>query len=645
MKVKLVEKLNLIDYSRKLFEALDLKNLSSEGRKAIDSGDIKQINKILDTEIFALDTNGDPTLNDKYYPYLSAIQNSIQQYSSLDINRNPFIALLDAVKDLSKIDANLAFSISESLGRNSISVRFILRDLANKDGLDDLLVQDQSYIIALLSTLSSKNKAREYTNKEGEFPTLNNILNGNKFKSLDEIKKAMDEFVTDEEDQSITLKELLDDILKWENTKRRDLWIKLINTDNKVKTYPEDKKQALIRFFQELYAKDVESKKRRDKIYLGTKVSADWDLTHEDDAHNIITAILKYKKKYLESDSEDDGIDSSLNKFLQDKGITDLEDQIEFIKKAINDSNEINDTDKQNVELSLNKLLTADNKNLLDQLLNTVNVWDEKELPTAVNNFIKKAANQNYLYTTISDALISIGKQPEQGKNVLAQYISNDQALSAALENVWKNSALQKSLLNARITKTKTGFNWAQAIREFLEDIAERDYDLSLRSFLNNTYNTLQLKDQLNKIFDIIKSSNQYNKNDLNWLKVRLSELLDIKNNNLAQQLLDLEIIDEKQIPLIIGNFISKNMPDFGYTTIREALRLSGINTPETEGHKFLASSAFKKQLGERSKFLTRFEEIWNSKTLKNALLNSRIEFQNGKFNWLKAINNFMDRI
>ena len=106
---------------------------------------------------------------------------------------------------------------------------------------------------------------------------------------------------------------------------------------------------------------------------------------------------------------------------------------------------------------------------------------------------------------------------------------------------------------------------------------------------------------------------------------------------------MQLQILDPENITKDIIQFINDNLANFGRTTIADALRYEGYNTPELEGQRFLQSNAFKKQLGERSKFLDKFDTIWKDPQEKAALLNASIEFKNGKFNWLQALNTFMN--
>ena len=90
--------------------------------------------------------------------------------------------------------------------------------------------------------------------------------------------------------------------------------------------------------------------------------------------------------------------------------------------------------------------------------------------------FLETAIKQNYLYTTIQEALAINGKQPAEGYSILGHYLTNMKSDAKSgyitkFEKVWKDENLQKQLLNAKIIRSGKGFNWLKAVVDFLNNI------------------------------------------------------------------------------------------------------------------------------------------------------------------------------
>lgn len=628
MKFKLVEKLRIIDYSnKKLTESLDINMLSDEDLKTLESSsDNGKIYNNITLKILA-----DPN-NAKYKDYTYSLQDSILTYRSLDATQNPFIAMLNAgdrgdILELSDDEFKRVLDLIES---EKLPIKFIENNFS-RNGIADLLKKDPKWTIRIFKLLSNVN--HDYKNAQGKKAIIQDFLDGDNFKSLDEMKKIADTFSKEDRADLISVKDWFKDVARID--KDIDIYNKSLDII-KASDLSEDDKSDLTTFIKNLFSTDEDWKKTRSYILAYTQVN---QYTKPTEILNVLQSMYSYYKDRYGVESS---VDITLRNYLENElNLYNLNDQLEKIKEIILNDPSISDRDKSNIDIIIKKLGNKKNSKLLSSLLK-INIPDESKIGIYINKEIQKLVDADYLETTIGDALTVIGIQPQEGLKYLHSQVSDNPEYANLLNSLWKDLQTRQLILNKPITKNGKNFSWKEAIIDFLENVKDRGADLSLNALLLEN-NKIDANDQIDQIISWIKNENKLSKSSLNSVTYRLHQLLDKEQNATFKKLLKLQILDKENITKDITNFISENIVYFGKTTIQDALRSIGYNTPEVDGQRFLQSSVFKKQIGERNKFLSKFKLIWTNPQEKRALLNTQIEFKDGKFNWLKAITNFMN--
>lgn len=628
MKFKLVENLRIIDYSnKKLTESLDINMLSDEDLKTLESSsDNGKIYNNITLKILA-----DPN-NAKYKDYTYSLQDSILKYRSLDATENPFIAMLNAgdqgdILELSDDEFKKVLDLIES---EKLPIKFIENNFS-RNGIADLLKKDPKWTIRIFKLLSNAN--HDYKNAQGKKAIIQDFLDGDNFKSLDEMKKIADTFSKEDRADLISVKDWFKDVARID--KDIDIYNKSLDII-KDSDLSEDDKSDLTTFIKNLFSTDEDWKKTRSYILAYTQVN---QYTKPTEILNVLQSMYSYYKDRYGVESS---VDITLRNYLENElNLYNLNDQLEKIKEIILNDPSISDRDKSNIDIIIKKLGNKQNSKLLSSLLK-INIPDESKIGIYINKEIQKLVDADYLETTIGDALTVIGIQPQEGLKYLHSQVSDNPEYANLLNSLWKDLQTRQLILNKPITKNGKNFSWKEAIIDFLENVKDRGADLSLNALLLEN-NKIDANDQIDQIISWIKNENKLSKSSLNSVTYRLHQLLDKEQNATFKKLLKLQILDKENITKDITNFISENIVYFGKTTIQDALRSIGYNTPEVDGQRFLQSSVFKKQIGERNKFLSKFKLIWTNPQEKRALLNTQIEFKDGKFNWLKAITNFMN--
>ena len=626
MKFKLVEKLNIIDYSRKLTEALDTSMLSDEDFEVIESSDKEEIYKVV------LKILNDPN-NIKYEKYSDSLQHSILKYKSFDPKSNPFVAMIDAADsggDILDLSDSEMYDVIDIIENEKLPTAFIINNFS-RNGIAELLKKDPKWVIRIFKILSDKNHG--YMDGKNKVTIKNFLKNANEFETLEEMKKLADKFSKEDREDLISVKDWFKEVAQLD--KDADIYKNLL-TAIENSNLEADKKSNLNIFIKNLFSNDPEWKRIRSYVLNYTEIN---QYTKPQDIEQVLSSMYNY---YSERYDSDFSVDISLKNYLENTlKIQDLAEQLQKIKELIINDSSISEKDKQNIDIIIKKLGKKENSKLLKTLL-AINIPDESKAATYINKEIQKLVESDYLETTIEDALLAIGVQPEEGLRQLHDQVRDNPEYANLLNSLWQNTQMRRVILSKPINKIGKDFSWKESVIDFLENVIDRGQNLSLGKLLIDI-GKIQPSEQIDQIIDWVKRENDLSTSSLNSVNYKLHQLLDKQQNATFKKLMQLQILDPENITKDIIQFINDNLANFGRTTIADALRYEGYNTPELEGQRFLQSNAFKKQLGERSKFLDKFDTIWKDPQEKAALLNASIEFKNGKFNWLQALNTFMN--
>lgn len=467
MKVKLVETLNLPKY---LIE--DVFDVNS-----IDSDDLEIIRTAKDTE--DITPIASKYIDKKYEKLLGPILRSIIYYRSVDKNVNDFLKVLDVTGPNVQLDD--AFVIFNAISKID-NVDKILKYF--DPGYQLLASTDLGYMINLLSILSDDRQRKKYK-KDGKEPSIeDDVLEGadSFLPNTNTIKKRMDAFISDSSDEEISLAQLFKN-KKVPNDKVLSVLLSFIQNDQVPDELKNaDKKQQFIAYVEDIFTKGNE--KKQNDLLKYTYVDQNISYGTPKGNSEIISAI------YNRSDDSNSYSNSkSIKEILENKNIKTPTKIIQYLNNIIKNNKSISNEDKTSAAFKLRQLLTSTNNKLFNQMLDQQIVTStegktDKEKDDLLSDkivkkilkFLETAIKQNYLYTTIQEALAINGKQPAEGYAVLGHYLINmkSDAKSGYIDKfnkVWKNENLQKQLLNAKITRSGKGFNWLKAIIDFLNNI------------------------------------------------------------------------------------------------------------------------------------------------------------------------------
>lgn len=405
--------------------------------------------------------------------FINPIQRSIIAYRSIDPRINPIIQIYDNFNGKSPLDADKLFQIGNSLANNSLPKNIIAKYFKPETNILEYNSQDLNYIISLLAILSDRYKVKNYKNAFGKNPTFDDLLDNGKFKDIREVKAIMDTYLTDDDEKLIYLK-------NWFKREKQDNYKDFILTGineykSELSKEIQENLNQFIAYLDQLFLKGNE--KTLDSMLLDLEIPESFVTSNPDDLKEsklYIINKLYERSKEKKTQSRSDSVDAILDK----AGYTNISQKFEALNKSIDKLN-IDKAQKLSAKSKLYLLMDSKNKALSDKLFDTqIPDGDINKLPQVINNFLNQAIKQNYLYTTIREALALKGKQPSEGKEILNHYIhgiSNKDVIPNYLDRfnkVWNNKKLRGELLNARITKTASGaFNWVKAITDFLNNI------------------------------------------------------------------------------------------------------------------------------------------------------------------------------
>lgn len=464
LRIKLVESLSKDRYLRE--DKIDISRLPDPEQGEIldiirDSNDIEAINQVAD--------------NLKVSDDLKApIVRSIIKYRSIDEKVNPIIQIYNNFDgNPGKITEDQLFTFYNVLNKvpmtHSNISKYFNPDtdiLKNKD--------DLNYLATLVAHLSNPSTARKYKNSNDDTPTIDkDLMDNGKFKEIKVIKRLMDTFTTDNDASVIYLK-------NWFKREKQDNHKEFIITG--IKAYQselnKEVQENLDEFTDYLDSLFLDgNQKAYDAMLSGVEVPESLTTDNSDNLKNSKIQIINRIYEYAQG-QKSQSRSGSVSDILDKEGYTTVSEKFDGLKKSIDNMN-IDKAEKLSAKAKLDLLAYSKNKNLTDTLFDAqVPDSDINKLPKVIFAFLKQAVKQNYLYTTIREALALKGKQPAEGKQILPSYIqrmSNRDVIPNYLDRfnkVWNNKNLQNQLLNARITRTASGaFNWVKAITDFLDNI------------------------------------------------------------------------------------------------------------------------------------------------------------------------------
>lgn len=454
--IKLVESLSKDRYLRE--DKIDISGLSDPEQDKIldtirDSNDIGEINQVADKLKVPDDLK-------------APIVRSIIKYRSIYEKANPIVQIYNAFNG-ENITGDQLFTFYNVLNKVPMTHSNIAKYF--NPATDILASKDLNYLVTLVAHLSDKYTAKKYKNDIGDIPSIDqHLMDGGKFKATDVIKRLMDTFTTDNDSQTISLK-------KWFEDQKISEYKKFISDklqDTSVsKNLSEDTEKNSQLFVNKL---DTIFTDKKDMNAMLNNVDVPQSLSK--DSAIDVAKLLDLIFSYLKGD-EDQIRAGSVSDVLDKAGYKTLSEKFDGLKKSIDNMN-IDKVEKLSAKAKLDLLAYSKNKTLTDKLFDAqVPDGDINKLPKIIFAFLKQAVKQNYLYTTIREALALKGKQSAQGHKFLAHYLlnMNSDAKKGYLDRfdkVWNNKKLQHQLLNARITRTASGaFNWVKAITDFLNDI------------------------------------------------------------------------------------------------------------------------------------------------------------------------------
>ena len=467
MKVKLVEILSLPNYLTE--DIFDINSIDPDDLEILKiARDAKDINTIASKYI-----------DKQYEKLLGPIIRSIIYYRSVDKNVNDFLKVLDVTGP--KVNLDDAFIIFNAISKID-NVDKILKYFQPSYQL--LASTDIGYMINLLSILSDDRQRKKYK-KDGKEPSIEkDVLQGQDsfLPNTNTIKKRMDAFISDSSDDEISLAQLFKN-KKVPNDEVLSLLLSFIQNDQVPDELKNaDKKQQFIAYIEDIFTKGNE--KKQNDLLKYTYVDQNVSYGTPKGNSEIISAI------YTRSDDSNSYSSSkSIREILERKNIKTPTKIIQYLNNIIKNNKSIYNQDKTSASFKLRQLLTSKNNTLFNQMLDqqivtSVEGKTDKEkddilsdkIVKKVLKFLETAIKQNYLYTTIQEALAINGKQPAEGYAVLGHYLTNmkSDAKSGYIDKfnkVWKNENLQKQLLNAKITRSGKGFNWLKAVVDFLNNI------------------------------------------------------------------------------------------------------------------------------------------------------------------------------
>ena len=462
LRIKLVESLSKDRYLRE--DKIEISGLSDPEQGKLldiirDSNDIEDINQVVDKLNISDDSLKAP------------IVRSIIKYRSIDEKVNPIVQIYNNFNG-ENITEDQLFTFYNVLTKVPVSYDTIAKYF--NDNTDIIKSDDLNYLATLVAHLSDKSTAKRYKNNANEIPNIeNHLMDDGKFKSTSDIKRLMDTFITDSDAKVIYLK-------NWFNREKQD------NHKDFIKTGIEDYKLELDKEVQEnldefndyldsLFLEGNE--KAYDSMLLNVEVPESYTVDSPDNLKNSKVYIINKIYEYTKS-QKSQSRSGSVSDVLDKAGYKTVSEKFDGLKKSIDNMN-IDKVEKLSAKSKLDLLAYSKNKTLTDKLFDAqVPDSDINKLPKIIFGFLKQAVKQNYLYTTIREALALKGKQAAEGKQILPSYIqgmSNKDVIPNYLDRfnkVWNNKKLQNQLLNARITRTASGaFNWVKAITDFLDNI------------------------------------------------------------------------------------------------------------------------------------------------------------------------------
>ena len=461
LRIKLVESLSKDRYLRE--DKIDINGLSDPEQDKIldiirDSDDIGQINQVADKLKVPDDLK-------------APIVRSIIKYRSIDSKVNPIVQIYNNFNG-ENITGDQLFTFYNVLNKVPMTHSNIAKYF-NPD-TDILESKDLNYLVTLVAHLSSPSTARKYKNSNDEVPNIGqHLMDNGKFKEIKVIKRLMDTFTTDSDANVIYLK-------NWFKREKQDNHKEFITTG--IKDYKseldkevQDNLDEFTDYLDSLFLDG--NQKAYDAMLLGVEVPESLTTDNSDNLKNskiqIINRIYEYAKGQKSQSRS-----GSVSDILDKAGYKTVAEKFDGLKKSIDNMN-IDTVEKLSAKAKLDLLAYSKNKTLTDKLFDAqVPDSDINKLPKIIFAFLKQAVKQNYLYTTIREALALKGKQAAEGKEILNHYIqgmSNKDVIPNYLDRfnkVWNNKKLQNQLLNARITRTASGtFNWVKAITDFLDNI------------------------------------------------------------------------------------------------------------------------------------------------------------------------------
>lgn len=410
-------------------------------------------------------------INKKYENLIEPIVRSVIEYRSLNLDKNPFLAILEKMeKIITSIDDGTAYNIFDAIS-NIRNIYDIIQYFDPKYKL--YACTDLKYMINLLSILADPRQRKKYKNSSGEEPNIDLLLKGGSFlPNTNSVKKQMDAFLSDAELLS------LDEWFKNEKIdpqKHKETLINYVKSANISELKDEELKTNLLAYLDKLYSKGEE--KARQIFLRELEIPESIKASSNNAANEVSKAIIEYMKSN-DNVVEKSASSKSIEQIMLEKGLKTFPKIIKEINRLIAADKTLFKDDQKSATFKLKLLLDSSKKALSDKLLDIqVPDGDITKISKLVMSFLQEAIKQNYLYTTIEEALALTGLQPAEGYQKLASYIfAMDSDIRpnylARFKKVWDSkNDLRKQLLAARITKTQNGFAWQAAIKRFLDNI------------------------------------------------------------------------------------------------------------------------------------------------------------------------------
>ena len=441
-----------------------------------------KVKSALEKIFFSLNSKREPTQNKEYYKFILPLVASILTYNSIDPRANSFINALNSLgSGISNVDDNWALALQEALEKADLDNSTINEFLKPDNGFTSIKSKDLSYIINLISILKDNYKVKKFKDSNGNTPKTELLFdNKGNFKQIPEIKRIMDSFIdNDNKNNYISLKKYLIDT-KWDANKiKQSLLNKDVIEQLPSKHFSNEDKNILINLIDTISQGTQDAKKHSSAMQRDVEVNPSWSAEKKETISLILNQILKWLKEYDGLDFTDTNL-IPLNSYLESNNIKHVKDKISYLYNIVSKNSSLTSSELLQIKSKLNQLLYSKNSGILDILLDTkIDSTNIQNIAQKIISFINDAIKQNYLYTTIREALALSGiDNPEvAGKNFLKSKLLNLKSpeqranYSNKLDNVYKNTDLIKSLLNQKITKSGKSFKWVDAIVTFLDNI------------------------------------------------------------------------------------------------------------------------------------------------------------------------------